>query len=475
MKLADLVYAPWAIKPQMYQEVLGIFDRHVRGDKIDLQALEAKLGRPLDNQPKEYSVQDGVAVIPIDGVLSKRMSLLGRISGGTSTTKVGEMVSQALEDPAVDSILLHIDSPGGAVDGTQELAQLIFEGRAQKPIVALADGCACSAAYWIASAAEQVFITSDTTEVGSIGVVATHRDYSQQEAAFGVKTTEITAGKYKRVASAYAPLTDEGRATIQGQVDHIYSVFVDAVAAHRGTDAETVLQNMADGRVFLGRQAVEAGLVDGVSTLDALLAGMARGEIPGRPSMQRRAEAVSSRAGAGAPEQSLSNHQEESMKITRDLLEAENPDLLKQIQAEGRAEGEAETAKAVADARAAGATAERERIQAVLEQSMPGHEALVQGLAFDGKTTGPEAAVKVLAAEKAAMADKGKAIRSDAPKPAPASEPGSTSTEGLPVEERAKLAWDKDPNLRAEFGGSFEAYLGFERAVENGTVRIKKS
>jgi ClpP class serine protease len=107
-------------------------------------------------------------------------------------------------------------------------------------------------------------------------------DYSKLEERVGIKTTEIAAGRYKRIASEHAPLTDEGRAYIQALLDEIYTVFVDAVARNRGTDAETVLKDMADGRLFIGRQAVSAGLVDGVSTLDALIADLVAGRKPSR-------------------------------------------------------------------------------------------------------------------------------------------------------------------------------------------------
>lgn len=269
MKLHDIATAPWAITPEMFGEVQAIYSRHLRGEKIDLNALEAKIGAPLPGATRGYDVdQNGVAVIPIDGVLSKRMNLLSQISGGTSMALLASDIQQALDDPLVSTIILNIDSPGGTVDGTQQLANMIFEARGTKPIIALADGTMASAAYWIGSAADEVYAASQTTTVGSIGVVATHKDVSGAEASAGVKTTEIAAGKYKRIASQYEPLTQEGRQTIQDAVDYTYSIFVNDVARNRGTTADTVLENMADGRMFQGQQAVDAGLVDGIATLD---------------------------------------------------------------------------------------------------------------------------------------------------------------------------------------------------------------
>src|SRR5581483_1697254 len=252
MRLLDVLNAPWAIVPEKLLEIREIYFTHLRGEKIDLRAIEARLGQPLNNQKQGYEVVDGVAVLAVEGVIAKRMNLFTRVSGGVSTQLVERDFKAALADDRAHSILLSVDSPGGNVDGVFELARAIYDARGRKPVVALANGMMASAAYWISSAADRVLITGETTQVGSIGVVATH--------------TDITAGKYKRIASEHKPLDDEARAAIQEQVDHVYSVFVNEVARHRGTDVETVLDKMADGRIFLGSKAIDAGLVDGVST-----------------------------------------------------------------------------------------------------------------------------------------------------------------------------------------------------------------
>ena len=243
----------------------------MRGDKIDIEAIEAKTGAPLKNEPKAYQIVNDTAVIPIQGVIAKKMNMFARISGGVSTQLVGNDIKDALADDSIKSILLDIDSPGGTVDGTQELADIIFAGREKKPIVAYSDGMIASAAYWIGSAADKIYISGDTIDIGSIGVVASHVDYSEWEKKIGIKTTEIYAGKYKRIASDIKPLTKEGKQYIQDQVDYLYSIFVDQIAKHKGVSSETVLKNMADGRIFIGKQAITAGLADGVSTLDRLI------------------------------------------------------------------------------------------------------------------------------------------------------------------------------------------------------------
>jgi signal peptide peptidase SppA len=299
MRILDVVNAPWALEPAKLEQLVAIYCAHLRGEKIDFQAIEAQLGRPLDNARAEelYQILAGVAVIPIHGVISKRMNLFSRMSGGVSTELVGKALDQALVDARVHAIVLDIDSPGGTVDGTQSLANRVYAARGVRPIVAWADGAMTSGAYWIGSAAEEAYISGETVITGSIGVATQHIDVSKNNEKFGVTVTDIYAGKYKRIASENKPLSDEGRTAMQAIVDQLYSVFVDAVARNRGVESGTVLSNMADGRLFVGRTAIDAGLVDGVSTLDALIADLASGE---KPASSRRAKSRTPAAGAAA-------------------------------------------------------------------------------------------------------------------------------------------------------------------------------
>lgn len=387
MKITDVLNAPWAIEPAKLLEIQGIYETHLRGDKIDIAAVEASIGRPLDNKKSSYQVVDGVALVPIEGVMAKKMNLFAQISGGTSTQIIRNQLIEAENDPSVHSAILLVDTPGGTVDGTQLLADCIREFGKVKPIVTLASGCMASAGYWTGSAASKVYISDLTTAVGSIGVVTSHMDVSRAEEARGVKTTEITAGKYKRIASQYGPLTAEGLKSMQDQVDYLYGIFVDAVATNRGVSTEKVLADMADGRIFVGQQAIDAGLVDGVSTLDALISQLNadRMKSPAKPNQ---------RAGAA---QSF-NHKQGNNMPTAEQLAAEHPE-------------------AAAALRAEGASAERDRIQAIENQLVPGHEALVNSMKFDGKSTAGDVAIAVLAAEKNARQAAANAMVNDAPQP----------------------------------------------------------
>lgn len=372
MKLIDLIASPWAITRSGLEEILAIYATHLRGEKIDIRAVEARLGRPLANEQRGYEVTDGVAVLPIEGVMAPKANLMMQVSGGASTQIVQRELAAALADPAVRAVVLHIDSPGGSVIGTPELAAAVASARAQgKPIVAYSDGMLASAAYWVGSAADAVYISGSTVMVGSIGVVVAHRDFSRRNEADGVKITEISAGKYKRLDSPNAPLGKEGRASLQEQVDYIYSLFVDAVAAHRGTTAADVLERMADGRTFIGRQAIDAGLVDGVATLPELVAQLAAGRAlasghPSRSAGVALAEASADpSASASQPSEGPVTMADPNPTLTRETLERDHAALYAQLRS---------------DLMAAGAAAERERIAAVRAQLLAGHEALDERL-----------------------------------------------------------------------------------------------
>jgi len=405
MRVIDVLTSPWAIVPEKLIEIQEIYRTHLRGEKIDLEGIEARIGHPLANDPKPYETVRGVAVIEMEGVVSKRMSLFTKISGGISTYQVQEQLQAALADPKVRAIILSVDSPGGTLDGTAELAGAIHAARDEKPIVAFTDGMMCSAAYWIGSAASAIYISGDTPQVGSIGVVVAHMDISKAEERMGVKTTEITAGKYKRITSRHTPLSKEGRQTMQEMVDYVYSAFVGDVAKHRGISEEQVLEQMADGRIFFGRQALDAGLVDGVSTMEELVGRLSAGEPVGKP--------VAAGAVATAIEETK---KEDRMKIKIGSTEIEAQEGLA-IDAKYISENCSDIADAL---RGEGATTERVRVQGIEENALPGHEGIVAEAKKDGKSTGADVAQRIVKAENKMRTDKLGEIRTDAVKSVPA-------------------------------------------------------
>jgi signal peptide peptidase SppA len=206
---------------------------------------------------------------------------------GADTEKVGRAIDKAAADSGTKAIILHVDSPGGSVAGTAELAAKVRAARDRKPVIAQVDSQAASAAYWVASQATEV-VSTPGGSVGSIGVVALHEDISAMLEAEGVRPTLISAGKYKVEGHPFAPLEDEAREHFQSVVDDSYRDFVGAVASGRGVTTKVVESKYGQGRVLFAQRALTAGMVDRIATFDQTLA---RFRAP-QPSIQRRARAA---------------------------------------------------------------------------------------------------------------------------------------------------------------------------------------
>lgn len=425
MSLIDLLRAPWAILPDRLDEIQSVYAAHFRGDKIDIDAIEARLGKKLGTEPPKFEMRSGgVAILNITGAIAPKANLFTQISGGASAQQLVQQLEAMADSAAVRGAVLVWDSPGGSVQGIPTLARAVRALADAKPTVSVSDGVMASAAYWAACGATAVYASGQTDAVGSIGVVATHI-YEPRSA--GRQTTEIVAGRYKRMATDSKPLSAEGEAYLQAQVDEIYKVFVETVADARGVSVEDVLAHMADGRVFIGRQAVAAGLVEGFATAEELADRMA--QDPGQFAARRRASIAAVAAPSplatapGAvpvvPARSAPVLPAASA-ITATATPAKETPMSDPTAAGLSAEQIAATNPAAFDAiRAQGADLERQRIAAVRAQAMPGHEKLIEALAADGKTTGPEAAVAVLSAERNLRESQQRARAADAPKPLP--------------------------------------------------------
>jgi signal peptide peptidase SppA len=213
-----------------------------------------------------------VAVIPVTGIIAHRMNLISQVSGagGTSIEKLKAQLREALGNVQCKAIVLDVDSPGGSVDCVPELASEIYGARKQKPIIAVCNSMACSAAYWLASAAGEVVCTP-SGQCGSIGVYMLTQDQSEALKNEGIKITIIKAGKYKAEGHPAEPLSDDARSFLQSQVDDVYAMFVKAVAQQRGVSQTAVREGMGQGRSLLAKAAVKQNLVDRVDTLDSVL------------------------------------------------------------------------------------------------------------------------------------------------------------------------------------------------------------
>jgi len=465
MRLLDVITSPWAITRDKLNEIQSIYNAHLKREKIDFKALEAEAGVPFNNPAQEVQVIDGVAIIPIQGVLGKKMNLFSKISGGASMQIIERQVEDAVKNDAVKAIVLDIDSPGGTVDGTSELANKIFSLRGQKPIVAFASGMMASAAVWIGSAADRIFISSETTMTGSVGVIATHQDISKMEEQAGIKTTEIVSGKFKAIESQHKPLSKEGKAVMQERVDILLGSFAGDLAKFRGKAIEEIKELVGEAQVFIGSQGIDAGLVDGVSTFEALIKNLS--ENDGDLFLDIKENSIS------GVKKVMESKILETKPITAKLLAEEHPEVFEAVKQGGFQEG-------FKAGSVDGAAKEVARIKDIEENCMPGYESLVEKMKFDGKSTGGDVAKAIVQAEKKAGQDKLEAIDEDSPDVLDTAEeaviPGKkkkkTVLEDATIEEKAEVEWENDESVRADFG-SKEEFIAWYEAKENGQIKNK--
>lgn len=203
-----------------------------------------------------------IAVLPMHGSLSPR--------GSYGMEGFRSRLGSAAASPDVGAIVLDVNSPGGTVAGTAETAEAVRQAAAQKPVIAIADSLAASAAYWIGSQASQLWVTP-SGYVGSVGVIGMHMDVSQALEKAGVKPTLITSGQYKGELSPFAPLTDAARDNVQSQADQEHENFIRDVSQGRKVSTDTVRNTFGQGRTVSAQRAVDLGMADRVGTMSDVL------------------------------------------------------------------------------------------------------------------------------------------------------------------------------------------------------------
>jgi signal peptide peptidase SppA len=253
----EIVTTPWALMPECIPAMLG---------RVAFSGREAK---PVLTRGQGANQSGAIAVLSLTGVISQHPDWFA----DTSIDQFSADLLAAVSDPAVCAILISIDSPGGSVYGVQELAGMMMAAREQKPIVAFANSLAASAAYWIGCSASEFYCTPGG-EVGSIGVWQAHMDLSEALDHAGIKTTLISAGKFKTEGNPYQPLSEEAQAFMQSRVDDYYNDFVSMVATARGVDPDTVKNGMGQGRVLGAQDAKKANMIDGIMTFPQVVQRM---------------------------------------------------------------------------------------------------------------------------------------------------------------------------------------------------------
>lgn len=366
LRVAERLFnRPLMLAPEKAQIVLEVLSGRLGNVDaalgIDMTTPQANrivsMTRP-ENMPLAQ-VKNGVAHIPVIGSLVNRGAWIGARSGMTSYEGLSAQLQDMAANPDVTSILLDIDSPGGEATGMFDLAATIRDVRKTKPVIALVNDVAASAAYGIASAASEI-VVSPTSMVGSIGVIMLHTDQSLKLEKEGVKPTLIFAGAHKADGNPYGPLSENARAELQSKVFSFYDKFVQAVAMGRGDKFSTDAARNTQARVYMGEEAVQLGMADRVASFSDVLNELQSTPRAGRNSTRRNLTMTSETGAPAAMNAGLSDSERNAI-------------------------------------RAEGATAERARIGAILRlEEAQGREPQATAIALETDMTADQAK-KVLA------------------------------------------------------------------------------
>lgn len=334
MSLKILQGEVFAILPEKLEAICEVVEAHAEGKKLAFTGTTKRSNR--EDEP--YEAQDNIAIINLYGVMGRRLDAFEEMCGGCSCHTLSKHINHALDNDAVKAILLDVDSPGGVIAGLDELSGTIMRGRKIKPIIAYTGANMCSAAYWVGSSASKVVATNSAT-VGSIGIFTTHYDETVKDETRGVKRTIIKAGAYK--AAMHESLTDESLGYMEGHMQAAYDTFVEAVAEHRGIETSAVHPAMADGKVFIGKQALSAGLIDHIGDMEFAL------DLAGQLAANFKENNMGTGAGKKAAEQSINY-----AALTVEGVKANAPHIVEAIagEATNKSEAIANAAKAATDA-----------------------------------------------------------------------------------------------------------------------------
>lgn len=300
----------WAVHPGTLATIVNVIRERRAGVTIDAEEIKQRIkaspvpGLDMDENDLEAETPDpadAVAVIPLHGAIVPHATMFSDVSGAASVDDFTSAFRAAISDESKQSVLIDINSPGGAVELIPELAAEILAARGSKPIVAMVNAFAASAAYWIASCCDEIVVTP-SGQVGSIGVYAAHEDLSAAEEKLGIKTTLVSAGKYKTEGNPFEPLTDEAEADMQAKVDAYYQMFVQAVAAGRDVKASDVIDGFGQGRMVLAADAVKANMADKIGTYDDTLARLTKAADTSRSSEPEPSAATTPPPGQTEPE-----------------------------------------------------------------------------------------------------------------------------------------------------------------------------
>lgn len=271
--LTQVVESKWAILPGSLEAIVELVQDHsstfarttFHQNENPMQAVIGTIGERINGT--QFSTRAGsVGILHIDGPIIPRSVETASSGPSASLEKFSKELKLMEDDPKIDNIVISFDTPGGLVTGVSEFAD--FVRSLSKPVTGFVYGYAASAGYWIASATTKLY-GSSTAEVGSIGTVAVFEDRSAENERRGVKRFEIVSNlsPNKRLD----PQTDAGRQETLRILDQITELFVSDVARGRGKKYDDVMSSFGQGSMFIASEAVDRGMLDGITTLAALV------------------------------------------------------------------------------------------------------------------------------------------------------------------------------------------------------------
>jgi signal peptide peptidase SppA len=282
----------WLIDPDKAAEIMSV-----------LALRSSGMARDWAEEPREpvYAAdpvqgrRGTVHVLKLHGSIMPRGGMMSRMSGGASLEMFQKSFMRAAEDATAQAIVMEVDSGGGMVDQVPETAAMIYGARrAGRPIVAVANTMAGSAAYWIAAAADELVVTP-SGKVGSIGVYTMHDNMAKALEKAGIDRNLISSGPRKTEGHPFGPLDDAAKAAVQAQVQNTYKMFTTAIAKFRGVsvdvvraDPEKTDAHFGGGRSYHAKEAVRLGMADRVATFDETLRRVAAGRAGNSPAMARK-------------------------------------------------------------------------------------------------------------------------------------------------------------------------------------------
>ena len=258
-KCAAQHFGPWMVEPYWFTQAVAALKA---GALTPLTATEL-----AGAEVASYETDgDGIAQISIHGQMVKGASTFG----GNSTVRTRQIIREATHDDSVKGILLHIDSPGGTVAGSADLAAEVARTNQQKPVHAYIEDLGASAAYWVASQAARI-TANQTAQVGSIGTLAILEDTSGVAEKAGLKVHVVSSGAFKGAFVPGTEISDEHLDYARGMVEELNEHFLQGIKQGRHMRIDQV-RKLADGRLYIAARAAELGLIDAVEPLDETVA-----------------------------------------------------------------------------------------------------------------------------------------------------------------------------------------------------------